>query len=135
MATSDRSQTIQVHGAKELRRAIKNAEGDLKAELKKANKDAALEVAQAAKARHVPVDSGNLKKAITALGSATKGQVKAGKKSKNTQDYAGVVHYGDPKRGREPQPFLHEAASEKWEQVREAYEKALGVIAETLSTK
>jgi len=127
---------IKVDGAKELRREIRKVEAkDLKDELKRANKEAALQVAEEAKTRTVPVGGGALKKSISALGSATKGQVKAGKKSGNTQDYAGVIHYGDPSRGIRPQPFLHEAMSEKWEEVFSKYEKAMEKIAEKLSTR
>ena len=132
---ADKSNPIRVTGAKELRRALKNAEGDLKQELKAANKAAAQSVADAAKSRHVPVKSGNLAAAISALGSATKGTVKAGKKSKGTQNYAGVIHYGDPNRGRPPQPFLHEAMSAEWDNVYGAYETALKNITDKLSTK
>ena len=132
---SDPPYSIKVTGGKELRRALKNADKELKQDLKAANKAAAQTVADAAKSRHVPVDSGNLKAAISALGSATKGTVKAGKKSNGTQDYAGVIHYGDPNRGRAPQPFLHDAMSDEWDVVYAAYEKALKKITDKLSSK
>jgi len=132
---ADKSFTIKVEGAKELRRQIKAMEATgLNDELKKANKEAAELVADRAKSATVPVDSGNLKKAIRALGSKTKGQVKAGGARGGTRDYAGIVHYGDPNRGLEPQPFLHEAASDKWKEVREAYESAMNKIARKLSS-
>lgn len=135
MAGADRSAGVQVHGSKELRRAIKKAQNeDLKKELKDANKKAAELVRAEAASNTVPVKSGNLKASLTALGSFTKGQVKAGKKSKGTQDYAGVVHYGDPHRGRNPQPFLHEAMSEKWDEIYSTYEKNLEKIVKDLST-
>ena len=134
MADSGIRTGIKVEGAKELRKAIRDAESkDLKDELKAANKAAAVMVADKAKNHTVPVSSGALAKSISALGSATKGQVKAGKKSKNTQDYAGVVHYGDPHRNREPQPFLNEAMSEEWDNVYAAYEAAVNRIVEKLS--
>ena len=124
---------IKVEGAKELRREIRKVESkDLKDELKRANKAAALQVAEEAKTSTVPVRSGALKKAITALGSATKGQVKAGKKA---TPYAGPIHFGWPARNIEPQPFLYEALSKKWDDVFSNYEKAMEKIADKLSTK
>lgn len=127
---------VRVEGAKELRRAIRQMERkDLKDELKRANKEAAETVAERAKTKTVPVRSGDLKRAISALGSQTKGQVKVGGARANTRDYAGVIHYGDPKRGIKPQPFLHEAASDEWDEVRKKYEKALNRIAVELSTR
>jgi len=136
MAKSDQASSIKVDGAKELRRSIKKMESkDLKDNLKAANKEAAEVVSERAKTSTVPVDSGNLRKAIRALGSQSKGQVKVGGARGNTRDYAGVVHYGDRNRGIEPQPFLHEAASDKWEEVRAAYEKAMNDIAGKLSSR
>lgn len=126
---------VKVTGARELRSAIRKAESkDLKDELKRANKEAASLVAEEAKTKTAPVRSGALASSVSALGSATKGQVKAGKASKNTRDYAGVIHYGDPGRGIEPQPFLHEALGDKWDEVFEKYEKAMENIAKKLST-
>lgn len=124
---------VRVEGARELRRAIRQSESDLRSELKKANKEAAETVAQEAKSKTVPVRDGDLKNSISALGSQTKGQVKAGKASRNTKDYAGVIHYGDPSRGIRPQPFLHEAMGEKWDEVFSKYEKALEKIVDDLS--
>ena len=133
---ADKGFSIKVEGARELRRQIRDMEStDLGDELKKANKAAAEMVAERAITATVPVKSGELKKAIRALGSKTKGQVKAGGARGSTRDYAGVIHYGDPKRGIEPRPFLHEAASDKWNDVRAAYEAALNKIADGLSSR
>lgn len=132
----DRSVGVRVVGASELRRAIRRAQDeDLKKELKDANKAAAEMVKAEASSQTVPVKSGALKASLSALGSATKGQVKAGKKSKGTVNYAGVVHYGDPRRNRPPKPFLHEAMAEKWDEVYSTYEKHLEKIVNDLSTK
>lgn len=126
---------IRVEGARELRARIRKMERkDLKDELKRANKEAAETVADRARTRTVPVQSGDLKKAIKALGSQTKGRVKVGGARANTRDYAGVIHYGDPGRGIRAQPFLHEAASDEWDEVVEKYEKAMRNIAKELST-
>lgn len=127
---------IEVEGARELRRAIRKMEASgLDVELKTANKEAADTVAQRARERHVPVRDGDLKRAIRGLGSKTKAQVKAGGARGGTRDYAGVIHYGDPKRGIEPQPFLHQAASDEWKEVRKKYEAALNRIADELSSR
>lgn len=132
---ADQEFSIKVSNARELRSAIrKMGRQELGDDLKKANKAAAETVADRAKTVTVPVDSGNLKKSIRALGSKTKGQVKAGAARGGTRDYAGIVHYGDPNRGRDPQPFLHEAASDEWNEVMAAYEAALDKISKSLST-
>jgi len=124
---------VKVEGARELRREIRKVQSkDLKDELKAANKAVATLVAEEAKTSTVPVRSGQLKRAITALGSATKGQVKAGKKA---VPYAGPIHFGWPARNIEPQPFLYEALSKKWNDVFLNYEKAMEKIADQLSTK
>lgn len=115
---------IEVQGGRELRKRLRElGDKELDNELKSANKQAAAMVADQAKANTVPRQSGALARSIRPLGSKTKGQVKAGGKAGGTVNYAGVVHYGHPRQRREPQPFLHEAASEVWEEVYTAYRR------------
>lgn len=126
---------VKVEGAKELRREIRRAQDQgLKKELRDANRAASETVAVEAKTRHVPVEAGHLQKSIRALGSQSKAQVKAGGARNETDEYVGVIHFGDPKRGIRPQPFLYEALSRKWDEVYEAYEDAMRRLARKLST-
>ena len=114
---------IEVVGGKELRRALRLAEDKLlKDELKSANKDAAEVVAKEAK-NTVPVRSGRLRSTIKALGSQTKGQVKAGKKA---VPYAAAIHWGHRPRKQggytRANPFVYDAMDKKAVDVRDAYE-------------
>lgn len=124
---------IKVTGVKELRREIRRAErDDLKKAVREANKDAAEIVAKEAKSNTVPVRSGALRASIRALGSQTKGQVAAGRGK--TSRYAGIIHFGNPNRNIEPQPYLYEARDERANEVRQAYADRMKKIAKQLST-
>lgn len=129
---ADKSKGVKITGARELRRAIKQAEGpELKAALKKAHKDSAGVVSKRAR-WVVPVRSGDLRSSIRPLGSQTKAQVAAGKG--RTRDYAGVIHYGWPGHGIEAQPFLHEALEDEWDDVYKTFVDAIEKIGRELST-
>lgn len=100
---------VTVEGLNPLVRALRRAEhtGALEM-LRRANAEAAGDVHRRA-ARLVPVRSGRL--ASTLRGSATPrtGTVRAGSKR---VPYAGVIHFGWPRRNISPQPFLTDALAQ-----------------------
>lgn len=124
---------IKVQGAKELRASIKQAENvGLKRQLADAYKSSSEVVVKRA-LPNVPVRTGQLKGSVRALGSQTRGQVKAGTAS---VDYAAAIHWGrkvgnvwhglrrpNPIRGR---PFLWNAADASVHEVVDIFEAAIG---------
>ena len=114
---------VEIRGAKELRRTMKQAGLDL-TELKAANREAASLVATAA-GLMAPKSTGNLASTIKGFGTNTVGRVRVGLKR---TPYAGPVHYGWPDRNIEAQPFATKAAKltePKWLQI---YEKRIDAI-------
>jgi hypothetical protein len=125
------SPTIQVKGAKELRRAIRQAETtELAAELKAANREAAEVVAYEAQTI-VPVKSGRLLETIRASGTLTAGVVRAGRAS---LPYAGPIHFGWPGHNIEPNPYLYDAADNRVDEVVEQYQAAIDRIADSIAS-
>lgn len=121
---------IEVVGAKELRRAInRTKDKDLKAELKKANREAAEIVAYEAQTIVPVAKTGNLLESIRASGTQTSGVVRAGRAS---VQYAGVVHFGWPARNRQPNTFLYDAADSRVDEVVRQYEAAIQAVADQL---
>lgn len=98
---------VEVEGARQLRRTLRQAGDDLE-DLKDANKQAA-EVAATGARRNVPVESGALAGDIRAAGTKTAGVVRAGRKR---LPYAGPIHWGWPARGIAAQPYLTEGAQQ-----------------------
>lgn len=118
--------SVEVTGAKELRRAIRRAEDDLsKSALKQAHRDAAEVVATEARYT-VPVRSGTLAASIRAAGTQTKGVVRAGFAK---VPHAGVIHFGWPGHNISPQPFLYEAADARVDDVLDVYNARIEEIA------
>ena len=107
---------IEVEGAKQLARAFRQVEGGL-ADLKAVHKDAAEIVATQARFE-VPVRSGLLKSTIRSAGQARAGVVRAGFAR---VPYAGVIHFGWPRRNISPQPFLYDALDERTGEVLGKY--------------
>lgn len=82
--------TIQVIGAKQLRKSLKAAGEDL-TDLKAAHRQAA-EIAAKASAALTPVGrTGQLRRSVRASGTTTAGIIRAGKKS---VPYANAIHWG-----------------------------------------
>jgi hypothetical protein len=120
-----------VRGAKELRRAIKKAEErDLLTELKQAHRDAAELVAYEAQTI-VPVKSSRLLESIRPGATLTGGVVRAGRAS---VPYAGVIHFGWPRRNIEANPFLYRAADAKVDDVVDAYQTAVEAVLDKIAT-
>lgn len=104
---------IEVHGARELRRALRTLPKEYRRELATIHKKAVKPVVDTAKVL-APRRSGRLAGSIRALGSQTMGQVAVGKKA---VPYAGVIHYGWPERNIAAQPFLEEALERRQDRV------------------
>ena len=107
---------VQVEGATELRRALKRMDDRLD-DLKDIHAGAA-EVVREEATRIVPHVTGLLADTIRTSVRKTGSSVLAGKAR---VPYAGVIHFGWPKRNIEPQPYLYDAAEARAEQVRNAY--------------
>lgn len=115
--------SIRVDGAKELRKALRKVEGGI-ADLKGVHADAAKVVEERA-GQIVPRRSGRLATSIRSSGQATGGVVRAGRAS---VPYAGVIHFGSPKRNIKPQPFLYDALDDRGNEVVEVFEKRVKTL-------
>jgi hypothetical protein len=122
MVARRRGPAIEVEGADELRRALKEA-GDQSKDLNKANK-AAGEVVVVEARTIVPVLSGALSRSIKASAGKTKASVKAG----GSLAYGAVIHFGWPAHGIEPQPFLYDALDARRGEVVKVYEERMAEI-------
>lgn len=89
MADRDKG-TIQVIGARQLRKTLKAAGEDL-TDLKKAHKEAAYIAARASAALTPVGRTGQLRRSVRSSGTTTAGIIRAGKKS---VPYANAVHWG-----------------------------------------
>lgn len=112
--------SIEVEGAKELRRALKQIDSGT-ADLKKVHADAAAVVEQAA-GTFVPRRSGRLAGSIRSTGQAGAGVVRAGKAA---IPYAGPIHFGWAAHNIAPQPFLYDALDQRRDEVIALYEDAV----------
>ena len=115
--------TVQVDGARELRRTLKRADDDL-GDLKDANQRAGQLVANAASQR-APRRTGALAGVIRASRAAASATVKAGGAR---VPYAGVIHWGWPARNIQAQPFLSDAATSTEAQWLPIYESDIDRI-------
>lgn len=128
---ADKSVRIEVHGAKELRRKIKQAEDQgLKDELKKVYKDVSTLVSTGSK-RWVPVQSGDLRDTIRPLNQATRAVVAVGRGKVN--DYAGVVIWGDPKRNIRAQNFIHEEIQRDWDPIYRVFTSGVDRVVDQIN--
>ena len=117
------AQSIKATGVKELRRALRRMGDDLE-DLKALNLDVATLVSDRAK-DIVPRRTGTLADTIRPAGTKTAGRVRAGFKR---VPYAGVIHFGFPARGIQPQPFLYDALDQRRGEVFDAYFKGVKKI-------
>lgn len=106
---------LEVKGLRELVKAMKAAEADV-TELKALNGKAAAVVIDSA-VPHTPRRSGKLAGSIRAGATNRAGIVRAGKAS---VPYAGVIHWGWPRRHIKARPWIADAASateDRWTDV------------------
>lgn len=108
--------TITVEGARELRRALRALEGGTD-DLKATHAESAKVVEQRA-SQLVPRRSGALAGSIRSTGQAAAGVVRSGRAS---VPYAGVIHFGWPRRNIGPQPFLYDALDDRRNEVLSLY--------------
>lgn len=100
---------IEIEGLNKLARELRALGDDAPKVLKEANRDAAKLVASEA-AELAPVRSGRLRRSIRATGAQRGAAVRAGGAR---VPYAGIVHFGFPRRGIPARPFLYEAAERR----------------------
>ena len=126
--------TLNVEGAKELRRLAKKVAGaEANKAMKEGHRKVSTLIADHAKVATTPVDSGALAASIKAAPTASKAMVQAG--AGKSRDYAGVQHFGDPARNIPASMYLSESVSEEWRTVKEAYEKFIHELALQLATR
>lgn len=129
--------TVRVQGMRELQRNVRRLRSrELNNSVRAANKKAAEvvkpeAVATAPKGRRNAKSSrryrpGKLAKSVKVTASAKGAQVKAGSAAR--VPYAGVVHFGYPRRGIRPNRFLFRAMARKSVEVSETYEREIGAV-------
>lgn len=109
---------VEIDGAKELRRQLRVFQSGIDG-LKEIHRDAAELVGERA-AELVPVRSGLLRSTIRASGQAAGAVVRAGY---GRVPYAAPIHFGWPRRGIRPTPFLYDAADHRRQEVIDLYEE------------
>lgn len=120
--------TVEVEGLKELRRSLKAA-GMSYDDLKAAGLEAADVVAATARTL-VPHLSGALESTIRPAGQAKGAVVRSGGAK---VPYAGVIHFGWPKHGIQPHPFLYDAVDQRADEIENVYLQRVQDIANTIS--
>lgn len=134
---------VRVDGARELRRALKQAEIDAKDDIKDAHKSVA-EIVVARARQLVPVAPADMATAVPGLlrDSLRTGQTQTaaiGRAGRKSVPYAAPIHWGWFKRGIKPSLFLTKAASEtepKWvAEYEKKFDKILDKIADSTKGK
>lgn len=133
---------VQIEGVDDVRRTLKIfGDAGLKVALKAAHTAGAEQVAQEALPM-VPHRTGALRASVRALGSVSKGNVKAGTAKVN---YAASIHWGRKNgrvwRGRiapspiTGRPFLWDALKRREKQVNEEFAKQVDLMLDTVRAK
>lgn len=115
---------VEVIGGRELRKALNEVGGAANDELIALHKRMAQMVLDRA-LPNIPMRSGKLKKSAKAVGTKASARVQIGKKA---LPYAGVIHYGNPRRNIKPQPFLTNALEEVDEIVVSQYRREIAAL-------
>lgn len=114
---------VRVEGVRQLRTALRRADGDL-SDFRQANAEAAA-IASSASGTRVPRRTGRLAASIRPGATQTQAIVRAGGSS---VPYAQVIHWGWPARHIRPQPFITDGAQASEPAWFPAYVKALDRI-------
>ena len=126
---------VEVHGDKELRRALKEFDGNI-GDLRDVHR-AAGEIVEREAERLVPHLTG-------ALGDSIRLSIRlAGKKSSGTSvlagnrlvPYAGPIHFGWRARNIEPQPFLYDALDSRRDAVLDRYQEGVDDVIRRLDRR
>lgn len=121
MAKVDTQGAVRVDGLRELNRALNKAQVDAQDQ-----KDLMHELGMiVVRAANVPTLTGALEGSLRAGKGKTKAVVRAGGAR---VPYAGVQHYGWPKRNIEPRPFLLAALESRTTEIVNTMEKGVGEI-------
>jgi len=120
---------VRIDGIKDIRRSVNRLGKEIdkdaaKGALKDMNAEAAEIVKQKA-ATLIPVRTGRLAATLRASGTQKSARVRAGFKR---VPYAGVVHFGWPRRNISPQPFLYEALDSRRAEVLAVYDERLSKL-------
>lgn len=107
---------IKIEGAKQLQRALRQVEGGT-ASLKDAHL-AGAKIVEREAVWIAPRRSGVLAGDVRSSGQVRQGVVRAGRASVL---YAGVIHFGWPKRNIAPQPYLYDAVDSRRQEVLDVY--------------
>jgi hypothetical protein len=109
---------VKVTGAKELRRAMRNAEADV-GDMRKVHRAIAGDLAAASRPLVPHGATGKLAASLMGEGTQTVARIVAGSAR---VPYAGPIHFGWPARNIAPQPFLYTAIDRRRDEVLSAYE-------------
>lgn len=115
---------VKIEGLSELRSKLRRLDKDLPKALTSLHKKVAEPVAAVAR-RRAPKRSNRLASSVRAGGSQKAAMIRAGTNVAKHR-YAGVIHYGWPRRNIEPQPFLTDAMQATQKQTIRTYDKELG---------
>lgn len=124
---------VRVEGGDELRRLARKVGGPESQKALKAGHKSIAELVADTAGDNTPHRTGALRRTVRGLGSQRKAEVAAGRGRIN--DYAGVIHYGNPDRGIAAQPFLTDAVSERMSDSRAELEKLYRGLAQQLATR
>ena len=111
--------------SRDFRKALK-AVGDDMEDLKATHKDAAEIVARRA-AVISPQREGLLRDSVDSKATTSRGYVRAGG-ARTGVVYAGVIHFGHPRRNIRPQPFLYDALDQRRDEVLDEYKDRLDAL-------
>lgn len=118
---------LRVEGLREVSRALRAIDSKAPREVRRVNKRAA-EVVQQEGIDRVPRDTGRLANTIKVRASTRSAYVKAGTPAR--APYAAVIHWGWPDHNIRARPFLEEARSDKYLEVRDLYAQELEDLAQ-----
>lgn len=119
------AQAITVVGGTRLQAQLARSAAAAPRAINKMNKEVVADVIVPEGRRQSPVQTGDLRGTVRPGGRKDEGRVYAGTAS---VPYAGVIHFGWPAHGIEPNPFLYRALDRRRREVVDRYEKAVSKL-------